>query len=662
MTDRAIAVLVFLSLSVPTLAQNPPQTGGWVVLPVGEYRALREKAYPQPPPPEPPPVNAAISRVEYDLNVQGEAAVGQARLTVDVFKDGWVSVPIPAGLRVSDAKIDGRPITLVERAEGRGASGPSVLLSRAGRSTVTLDLAVAIASKSGVESIALPASPSPVERVSLTLRSPDLALSVNGGFVAERTAAAQATRFLVCGRAGEPLGLSWSRRRDNPSASQPLRLRGSVTEIVGLAEDSAQVSAQVGVEVVQGLAERVTLKVPSAFAVSQVSGALVGDWEARGSDLVVSFLEPVERQTSVTVSGELRTARDGKIGIPIIHVGAAERETGGVAVEVLGAGEIKETSARGLDAADPSDLGAAVAARQSPALVAFRSRPQAFDAPRSLEVTVARYTPQAVLLANVDEARYTVLLTEDGKTLVEAAYAVRNSQRSFLAVSLPEKAALWTASIDGRPVRPGRTPEGALLLPILKDRASSAAASIVRLIFLDRATAWPTEGVAALRLPSVDLPVSRTGVQTYYPPRFRLKLEPGPFREEPYSAPQNAALAGRPEPRYGGGRGAPVFRAGVTGGVEGGVAGGVAGGIVGGLPEAPAPPGFDKVQQARTADQELRDLVTQFQRAPRAGGIAGLLPVEMGFPSLGPSIFVAGELTPESKTPDVRFTFKREVK
>src|SRR5512142_867214 len=105
MRSAALA-LVFASLAVPALAQAPPT--GWVVLPVSEYRALRDLAYPPERPPEPPPVAAAISRVEYDLAVQGEAAVGQARLTVDVFRDGWVSVPIPSGLRVRDARIDSR--------------------------------------------------------------------------------------------------------------------------------------------------------------------------------------------------------------------------------------------------------------------------------------------------------------------------------------------------------------------------------------------------------------------------------------------------------------------------------------------------------------------------------------------------------------------------
>jgi hypothetical protein len=41
---------------------------------------------------------------------------------------------------------------------------------------------------------------------------------------------------------------------------------------------------------------------------------------------------------------------------------------------------------------------------------------------------------------NVEEARYSVLLSNDGKSLVEARYAVRNNQRNFAKVTLPSRA------------------------------------------------------------------------------------------------------------------------------------------------------------------------------------------------------------------------------
>lgn len=625
------AAAVAILLASPATAQKPlpnaaPPAEGWVVLAVGDYRELRDKAYPPSPPPEPPPVTATISRVEYELNVRADAAVGQARLTVDVFKDGWVSVPMPPGLRVREARLDGRPVTLVQQPEGGSRTAPAILLSKPGRSLVSLDVAVPIAAKAGTETLVLPPSPSPVTRATLSIKAPDIDMTVAGGLVVERTTAADSARFLVCGRASEPLTLSWGRRRDGTALAQPLRLRGSVTELVALGEDSAQVTAQVVAEILQGVADHVTIKVPPGFTANQVSGALVGEWDARGDEIVVTLVEPAEKTVSVTLAGESRVAREGRVQVPVVRLGMAERETGGLAVEVLGAGEITERVPRGLDAADPSDLGPMITARQSPALLAFRSRPQPWDAPRSLDVTVARYTPQAVLMANIEEARYTVLATEDGKTLVEAAFAVRNTQRSFVGVMLPDSSVLWSASVDGEPVRPGRAANGALLLPLLKDRSASSRASAVRLLYVERGVRWPEGGEARIKLPGVDLPVSRSGLVLYYPPRYRVKLEPGVFRIEANPTPPGEVLAGL--------AGAAVTRRRTE-------------------------QQFDKIDP-RT-DEEIRSLVSAYQRASRAGATAGLLPVEIRFPALGPAIFLAAELLPEGRSPEVQLTVKREV-
>jgi hypothetical protein len=87
---------------VEVRAQEKPaesaHASGWVVIPVEEYRVLRAKAYPVEHDPDPPPLDATLTRVDYDLHVTGELAAGRANLTVDVLKDGWVRVPVPAGL------------------------------------------------------------------------------------------------------------------------------------------------------------------------------------------------------------------------------------------------------------------------------------------------------------------------------------------------------------------------------------------------------------------------------------------------------------------------------------------------------------------------------------------------------------------------------------
>src|SRR5262245_32165837 len=73
------SVIVSLSFALATLfllalgahAQTAPSTSapGWVVIPVEEYQHLRARAFPGEREPEPPPVEATLTRVDYDLHV-----------------------------------------------------------------------------------------------------------------------------------------------------------------------------------------------------------------------------------------------------------------------------------------------------------------------------------------------------------------------------------------------------------------------------------------------------------------------------------------------------------------------------------------------------------------------------------------------------------------
>ena len=210
---------------------------------------------------------------------------------------------------VRDARIDGRPVALVE--EG----APHLLLSRAGRALVTLDLVVPLASAAGTDSIALPASAAPTTRIALVLPPSGVDLSVAGGFVAEQAEQPAETRWTIYGLPNEKIALSWKRRVDNRRAALPLRTRARVSQFAGLTEDACQVSASVRIEIVQGSALDVVLAVPSGLVVNQVSGPTVADWQAVDGSLRVRFLDLVSSEVSFVVQGETRSARDGTIVI-----------------------------------------------------------------------------------------------------------------------------------------------------------------------------------------------------------------------------------------------------------------------------------------------------------------------------------------------------------
>ncbi len=165
-----VLVLFVVGIFAPAravFAQEAAHSPGWVVISVPDYRALRGKAYPTEREPEPPPVDATLSRVDYDLQVDSELASGRATLTVDVLKNGWVRVPIPAGLFVREAKLDGKPLSLAPAAGSREASQLSALLSHPGRAVITLEIALPITSNAGEERISLPSTYSGVTRVVL---------------------------------------------------------------------------------------------------------------------------------------------------------------------------------------------------------------------------------------------------------------------------------------------------------------------------------------------------------------------------------------------------------------------------------------------------------------------------------------------------------------
>ena len=611
---RTMACVCLVVSSLPALGQEKPRGDGFVVLPVGEYQALREKAYPRPRPPIPPPVDATLTRVDYDLRIGRDAATGEARLTVDVLKEGWVKVPLPAGLLLREARLDGRAVPFL---------GEEVLLGRAGRAVLSLDVALPVQAQSGLESISLPTGRAVVSRAALVLPREGVDVTVGGGLLVERREGAGESRLVAHGRNGGPLTLSWRARREDHRGEQPLRLRARTVQIVGLGEEAAQLSAEITLEVLQGRAESAALVLPAGLSVNDVSGPQVADWEAREGTLAVRFLEPVQGSVQFTVAGEARRPREGEIQVPMLRVPAAEREVGGVAVEVLGPGEITAERVDGLLGADPTDLGPAVANRASPALAAYRLEARSGQAPRSLVVSVARFTVEAALLANIEEARYGALVTDDGKILVQARYAVRNSHRSFLAVGLPPGAALWSTQVAGRPVRAGHADSGALLVPLVKGRAEpDTPAFLVELTYLARGGSWSGKGQAALHLPRLDMPVSRTGLVLVHSPRFAATLQGGSFRAEEFVAPVAAVL-----------RTPPASARAV----------------------AVAAPSVPKDEVA----QEKDALAAQLRNEVRGTRVAGILPVRAQFPELGgPWLFLAAELTPADALPELVLAYK----
>jgi hypothetical protein len=254
-------------------------------------------------------------------------------------------------------------------------------------------------------------------------------------------------------------------------------------------------------------------------------------------------------------------------------------------------------------------------------------------------------------MANIEEARYDVLISADGKELVQARYAVRNNQRNFVKITLPTGATVWSASLAGKSVRPGQSPDGSLLLPLEKSRGGEDAPAFpVEIFYLVKATAWQDKGHERMTLPALDLPISRTGMLLYYPPAFKLSAEPGSFHTQEYQSPSSAVLL-------------PA----IEGGRDGGGVFAVAGRRRTALAPLHEEDRLEELGKAqRMDDKEKKDntlaLLDDFRAKSTGGKVTGILPVNVSFPAFGPSMFLVSELTSENQFPAAEFSFQRDKK
>src|SRR5467141_3007008 len=313
-----LLALLFIS-AASSMGQTAAHSPGWVVLPVDEYRTLHARAYPIERDPEPPAVEATLTRVDYDLRIDGELASGRASLTVDVLKDGWVRVPIPADLLVREARLDGKLVSLVPSAGGKASGQLSALLSHSGRAVLLLDIAIPVASATGEERITLPSTVSGVTRASVQLPRQGVDVRLTGGLLSDKSESTAESKWIAYGRGNEALSFAWRRKTEDHRATLPLRMRGSLTQLLGLGEDSTSINAEVNMEVTQGAARFASIQIPYNVTVNQVLGAMVADWEVKANELTVKFLEPVEQTARFVVTGETRSPREGQIEIPLLR-------------------------------------------------------------------------------------------------------------------------------------------------------------------------------------------------------------------------------------------------------------------------------------------------------------------------------------------------------
>ncbi len=473
-----------------------------VTLPLERYEELRARARPAPETPARPPTPFALESAEIEVNVGRQSARVAQRLTLSIYAQEWVRVPLPPlGSLTSIAlgALEGRientsTMTLVARGRGRHqlrihSVVPLKEDPAAARATRNVDLALpAAAAVTGTVVV-----PEDVQEVSF----------VSGGL--SRGSPAPRRHDFV-GRSGAKLELRLlGRGRVAERTRLPLKYNAVSYTVAELARTRTRLAGRVEFQIASGQAESLELELPRGFDVVSVMPSSVG-WTLEGRRLVLTPPVPVADRLAVDVILTGEPQQDFRL--PLLVPKGAARATLLAAVHVLADGIPELADPGSSRKAEPAELALVPEELRQAKAPFFLVR----DPERAPRWTVQWSEGAEVLPAQIDRLVVNALVGSAGKAAYQLWAAVRSSGATELVFQLPPSLELLGVERDGVPIVPGTSEEG-LTIPL----GAGGEAQLVHLSGLLSGVVLPAEGEIAVPLPSTSAPIGRVEVAVRLP-------------------------------------------------------------------------------------------------------------------------------------------------
>ena len=231
---------------------------------------------------------------------------------------------------------------------------------------------------------------------------------------------------------------------------------------------------------------------------------------------------PAKRNHQFLIALE-RTNRETKVEAPLLAFSGAQRETGEVLVEGIGAMELIATESGGLRRMDVKEAGAITRSLSHfPLQAAFRYNRRAADTPK-LQLEWRQFLDADVLSAVAERATVTTLANIEGRSLTEVTLRVRNHAQPFMKVELPAGAQLVSAEIESQTVKPVKAQDGSTRVPLLRQGLDSSRPYTVSFVYMSSGSSFGKSGSYDMGLPRWDIPVNVLTWEVSLPDRLELK-------------------------------------------------------------------------------------------------------------------------------------------
>jgi len=521
------SVILILLLTITTFGQQRNSTAdvplpaagaaGTVTLSLSEYNRLVELSARQTKSPDAAPLPFVLTRAVFKLRVEDQTLQGTVTIDGASLAHGPVKAPLLTGLTILQADQSGNPLPLL--LEG---SSHAAILNKPGPFAVSLGVATPLAIDAGRASFTLPAPLAGSSLLSLELPGNHANVHVEPGLVISRTTANGNTLIEASLEPGKPARVWWTTREvAAPVAQREVRFLSDIKTVVSVGDSQLRLTALCDVNVIQGDPAEFKLAIPAGFELTDASGSSLESSELANGVLTLQVHDPAKRNHQFLIAIE-RPNREAKAEPPLFAFAGAQRETGELLVEAVGAMELVATESGGLRRMDVREANAITRSLSHfPLQAAFRYNRRASDAPK-LQLEWRQFSDADVLSAVAERATVTTLVTIEGRSLTEVSLRVRNHAQSFLKVELPRGAQIVTAEIEGQPVKPAQDLDGSRV-PLLRAGLNSSGAYTVSFVYLSSGSRFTKNGTYDMDLPRLDLPINLLTWEVSLPDQLTVK-------------------------------------------------------------------------------------------------------------------------------------------
>ena len=555
----------------------PNLESGRIVLPWNELKALLDELdvlkrelnelKPEDDPEAEPPLKYAIVEAHLRGVTEEERVRLTATTTIQVFASGWTIIPfLPAHIGIESVEIalaedqseksgwiswtESNEDTLPPTAQiVRGTDGYDIIARGPATFAVDAVFYAPIQVENLVHTLTLTPPAAVINRLELDI--PEKGVKIEQMVPAGRvTQTDEQTSIQTVLNQHDELRLVWKIDKDT---GLHRKRTATAHSLVSVEKSALTVSSTVMLNHLTAL-DQVALLLPADVDILHVTSAMIEGWTTQQSEDAqqsenaqhITLTGEIDRRVPVELTLAYRMTLPelpAQVAIPALAVEGVELFDGFIGVEVLGSLDITpgDTDTNSMIPAKnlPEDLWQA---SSSPLLHGYEFHANDFSA----MLDIKQYQEIQTVVANVDLVECVTHRTLAGKSMSRVRYFVRNNDRQFLTLTLPDNSRIWQAFLDGEPVKPAQKDTGEVLIPMKKSgtQGEELQSFTIEIGYVTEVSKLSLKGDLVSELPGIDVPMSHLRWTLYVPEDYEYTNFEGPLKQVSEFLPGSVNLAG----------------------------------------------------------------------------------------------------------------------